>query len=430
MSSKKDGKGTCELNKHDISLINENTNFHDEQDVIFSILLKVQGKHTLPTESRIYDHSCVLSHDQPWSMRGRWMDAGHEDQWCTGGKTGFDKQETKLLTYWNTPFTRICLGMKIGQQNRFIAINMTANSLYSLIADGKYRATSLGRDTWKTLIGSEAFLQAKCSKEGFSAVTNKTGVWPKARIGILGNNENDCISCDSRIGFGTAGKEIDMNTCRNEASKYYGNKHIKAMGYILKITKTRKPNTSAEPVAEFKSTAVLPYVKGLSEQPRRCLQQQGVRAVFKSETTLRSQLVRPKDAVDSTKQDGVVYRIPCECGKVYIGETGRPMQDRIKEHDRDIRLARTQTSAVAEHTNNTGHYPLWNEVKFIDRNSHWYTRRVKEAIHIRLHPNNINRDSGIEIPEAWMPTIKKHNNRRTVRLRTAGGATVHQHAEH
>ena len=43
------------------------------------------------------------------------------------------------------------------------------------------------------------------------------------------------------------------------------------------------------------------------------------------------------------------------------------MQDRIKEHDRDIRLARTQTSAVAEHTNNTGHYPLWNEVKFIDR---------------------------------------------------------------
>ncbi|KAL9964643.1 hypothetical protein ACROYT_G028317 [Oculina patagonica] len=200
--------------------------------------------------------------------------------------------------------------------------------------------------------------------------------------------------------------------------------------FLQKITKTRKPNTSAEPVAEFKSTAVLPYVKGLSEQLRRCLQQQGVRAVFKSETTLRSQLVRPKDAVDSTKQDGVVYRIPCECGKVYIGETGRPMQDRIKEHDRGIRLARIQTSAVAEHTNNTGHCPLWNEVKFIDRDSHWYTRRVKEAIHIRLHPNNINRDSGIEIPEAWMPTIKKHSNRRTVRLRTAEGATVHQHAEH
>ena len=137
--------------------------------------------------------------------------------------------------------------------------------------------------------------------------------------------------------------------------------------FLQKLTKTKKPNTVAEPTTEFKSTAVLPYVKGLSEQLRRCLQQQGVRAVFKSETTLRSHLVRPKDAVDPTKLDGVVYRIPCECGKVYIGETGRPMQDRIKEHDRDIRFARTQTSAVSEHANNTGHHPLWNEVKFIDR---------------------------------------------------------------
>ena len=84
------------------------------------------------------------------------------------------------------------------------------------------------------------------------------------------------------------------------------------------------------------------------------------------------------------------------------------MQDRIEEHDRDIRVARTETSAVSEHAHNTGHKPL--------------SKRVKEEIHIRLHPNNINRDSEIEIPEAWMPTIKKHNNRRAVRQRTAEGA--------
>jgi len=114
--------------------------------------------------------------------------------------------------------------------------------------------------------------------------------------------------------------------------------------------------------------------------------------------------VRPKDTLEPTKQDVVVYKIPCECGKVYIGETGRAMQDRIKEHDRDIRLARIKTSAVSEHANETGYLPIWKEVKFIDRDPHWYTRRVKEAIHIRLHRNNINGDSGIEIPEAWIPT--------------------------
>ena len=50
-------------------------------------------------------------------------------------------------------------------------------------------------------------------------------------------------------------------------------------------------------------------------------------------------------------------------------------------------------------------------MKFIDRDPHWYARKVKEAIHIRLHPNNINRDSRIDIPEAWIPTIIQHKSR-------------------
>jgi len=130
--------------------------------------------------------------------------------------------------------------------------------------------------------------------------------------------------------------------------------------FVQKLTRTRKAAARVEPETEFKSTAVLPYIKGVSEPLRRCLQQQGIRAVFKSDTTLRSHLVRPKGTVDPAKQDGVVYRIPCECGNVYIGETGRSMQERIKEHDRDIRLTRTHTSAVSEHANKTGHHPLWN----------------------------------------------------------------------
>ena len=55
--------------------------------------------------------------------------------------------------------------------------------------------------------------------------------------------------------------------------------------FLQKLTRTGKPNNSAEPSIEFKATAVLAYAKGLWEQLRRCLQQQGVRAVFKSQTT-------------------------------------------------------------------------------------------------------------------------------------------------
>ena len=43
--------------------------------------------------------------------------------------------------------------------------------------------------------------------------------------------------------------------------------------------------------------------------------------------------MQPKDVVDPQKQDGVEYKIPCECGKLYIGKMGRCMHEQIKEHD-------------------------------------------------------------------------------------------------
>ena len=41
MSSKKDGKGSCELNQHKISFMDENAGFVGQQGVTFSMLLKV-----------------------------------------------------------------------------------------------------------------------------------------------------------------------------------------------------------------------------------------------------------------------------------------------------------------------------------------------------------------------------------------------------
>lgn len=90
-----------------------------------------------------------------------------------------------------------------------------------------------------------------------------------------------------------------------------------------------KNSPKREPVAEFNPPAVLLYVQGISEPLRRSLEQQGIRTVFKSDTTLRSHFVRPKDTVDPAKQDGGVYRIPCECGKdreTYAGEDQRKRQ--------------------------------------------------------------------------------------------------------
>ena len=54
--------------------------------------------------------------------------------------------------------------------------------------------------------------------------------------------------------------------------------------------------------------------------------------------------------IPTHRRDGIVYNIPCKgCDRSYIGETARPIKERITEHKRDVRLRRTDNSAVAEH---------------------------------------------------------------------------------
>ena len=151
-----------------------------------------------------------------------------------GGKTGLDTQETKLPSYWSTSFSKICLGMKVDNRFNFVVVNKPASSLFSLIADGQYRATSLGRNTWKRLIGSKASLQRNCNKEGFNAVSGSE-TSTKARIGIIANEQNDCDSCDSLLGFGIDDGPYDKSTCGNEAqySPDNGDRLTYAMGYIF-----------------------------------------------------------------------------------------------------------------------------------------------------------------------------------------------------
>ena len=148
------------------------------------------------------------------------------------GDTGLDQMETLLPTYWSTPFSKICLGMKVDGVTRFLPLHREAASLYFLIADGQYQRTSLGRNAWKKLIGPSASLQRNCNREGFNSQGSDDKI--KTRIGIIANQEGDCKTPDSFIGFG--GAELSFkNVCGNRAAYFpdHGNKNTKAFGYIF-----------------------------------------------------------------------------------------------------------------------------------------------------------------------------------------------------
>lgn len=151
-----------------------------------------------------------------------------------GADGGLSTQETKLQTYSTTPFNKLCLGMNTKGVTRWMPLRYPAASLHSLIADGTYRATHNGRDAWKSLIDGSS-LQYNCNQEGFNVNVNRN---VGARIGIVGNNENDCRSPDSRMGFGTHGSYCGQNyrnSAGNEArcSPDNGHKSIMSFGYIF-----------------------------------------------------------------------------------------------------------------------------------------------------------------------------------------------------
>ncbi|XP_028396194.1 uncharacterized skeletal organic matrix protein 5-like [Dendronephthya gigantea] len=156
------------------------------------------------------------------------------------GLEGLTEKQTKLASYWNTPFNKICLGMKVNNQTKWIALDYAASSLYNVIGDGSFKKTSVGKKKWKSLIdGSD--LQKNCNREGLSIniryVAPGYSTYVRVRIGIVANNQNDCRSCDSCIGFGTSARcndDIRNTTCGNMAvCDKLNNKNTPAFGYIL-----------------------------------------------------------------------------------------------------------------------------------------------------------------------------------------------------
>ena len=64
-------------------------------------------------------------------------------------------------------------------------------------------------------------------------------------------------------------------------------------------------------------------------------------------------------------QSNVVYEVPCTCGKVYIGETKRLLETRLKEHKDACTRYLTDKSAIAEHAWANDHPINWAEVKIL-----------------------------------------------------------------
>ena len=131
----------------------------------------------------------------------------------------------------------------------------------------------------------------------------------------------------------------------------------------------------------------------------------GVYTCFRPHHTLRWTLVHLKDPTPLRQRTGVVYWIPCSsCEKVYIGQTGRTLDHRLKEHRRALISGNVQQSAVAEHATNEMHDIDWEKAEVVDCHPHYRQRCALEVWHIRTEPHKMNRDGG-PLPTVYNPLI-------------------------
>ena len=141
---------------------------------------------------------------------------------------------------------------------------------------------------------------------------------------------------------------------------------------------TRSPQQSVAAAPEdVKSFCVLPYVKGTTEPIKRVLNSYNIKVALKPRQTIGNFFPKPKDPVPKDQTRGVIYSNPCkDCDKLYIGETKRKFNARLREHQKAVEQEHPKKSALAEHSLQFGHTISWESSVILRTSPGWRTRRL------------------------------------------------------
>ena len=127
--------------------------------------------------------------------------------------------------------------------------------------------------------------------------------------------------------------------------------------------------------------------------------------MFRTAQTLRQQLVKVKNPRPELLMKNVIYEVPCQdCASVYIGETGRCLQVRLREHRGAVRRC-DKKNGIAAHAWDRDHRVNWDAARVICTEPFYWKRRVHEALSIRSHDVTSNLDCGLILDPVWTPVL-------------------------
>ena len=148
---------------------------------------------------------------------------------------------------------------------------------------------------------------------------------------------------------------------------------------------------------------VVPYMHRLGERFKKPCRNKGIQVHFKDKNTVRTLLVAPKDNDHKLQKSGILCKLTCphiNCPEQYIGESGRTLRNRVKEHLR-------AQSSIHLHSNTTGHPVSPDFLTIIHREPQGNTSNIKEAMFIRVSDPSHNRNIGkYQLPHIWDPILQ------------------------
>lgn len=140
-----------------------------------------------------------------------------------------------------------------------------------------------------------------------------------------------------------------------------------------------------------KNFIVLPYHSLTSKPLSNVFKEFQTETIFKNNNKLDSIVRKGKDKLPIFRQHNIVYRIDCrDCDSVYVGQTKRALETRLKEHRANIKLDRDKYNAVSLHRMNNNHDMKWDSPKILDFEHNKFKRDISEMVHIKINKNTLN----------------------------------------
>ena len=161
----------------------------------------------------------------------------------------------------------------------------------------------------------------------------------------------------------------------------------------------------SQPPDSYSAFISIPYVQGVSEPIKRVLAQVGIGVALKPHCMLSSVFRKPKDRIVESEKSGLVYEIPCrDCDAVYIGETGRSLKTRKREHFDAVKRMDVKKSTLCQHNVDFDHFIAWDKAKILKMEANYSKRRTAESFFINQRAaevNVLNRIDGANMPNVY-----------------------------